>query len=189
MNEEKIYYTVALKNGGEVKVTNSRLVFRACPTDQNFVLRNIAAIRSQKMPNAILAKIFGGIIAFFGLMMVFFGTRLGGGFIGVGLILVICGILCFFIKDTWAVVVDAGGTPKNGFMTKDENEATSVVEEVNNALLDLDKYNRNPGDSNSDVDNKTSSSIDEIKKMKELLDAGALTQEEFDAKKKELLNQ
>ena len=27
------------------------------------------------------------------------------------------------------------------------------------------------------------------KKMKELLDAGALTQEEFDAKKKELLNQ
>lgn len=31
------------------------------------------------------------------------------------------------------------------------------------------------------------SSADEIKKFKELLDMGAITQEEFDAKKKELL--
>ena len=34
---------------------------------------------------------------------------------------------------------------------------------------------------------KTESVADEIKKFKELLDAGAITQEEFDAKKKELL--
>ena len=32
------------------------------------------------------------------------------------------------------------------------------------------------------------SSADEIKKFKELLDMGAITQEEFDLKKKELLN-
>jgi len=34
----------------------------------------------------------------------------------------------------------------------------------------------------------TITSLDEIKKLKELLDCGAITQEEFDAKKKELLN-
>ena len=33
------------------------------------------------------------------------------------------------------------------------------------------------------------SSIDKLTKLKELLDAGAITQEEFDTKKKELLNQ
>ena len=35
--------------------------------------------------------------------------------------------------------------------------------------------------------NSSSSTADEIKKFKELLDSGAITQEEFDAKKKELL--
>ncbi len=33
-----------------------------------------------------------------------------------------------------------------------------------------------------------SSNIDELKKYKELLDMGAITQEEFNKKKKELLN-
>ena len=36
--------------------------------------------------------------------------------------------------------------------------------------------------------NQNSSVADEIKKYKDLLDAGAITQEEFDAKKKQLLN-
>jgi len=38
------------------------------------------------------------------------------------------------------------------------------------------------------VNTTTVSSADELKKYKELLDMGAITQEEFDAKKKELLN-
>lgn len=37
-------------------------------------------------------------------------------------------------------------------------------------------------------ESNTNSSLDEIKKLKELLDCGAITQEEFDSKKKELLN-
>ncbi|WP_342512300.1 SHOCT domain-containing protein [Sporosarcina sp. FSL K6-1522] len=41
--------------------------------------------------------------------------------------------------------------------------------------------------SNSRNDNAAGSAADEIKKFKELLDDGILTQEEFDAKKKELL--
>lgn len=38
------------------------------------------------------------------------------------------------------------------------------------------------------VSNNTSSVADEILKFKELLDMGAITQDEFDAKKKQLLN-
>ncbi len=41
---------------------------------------------------------------------------------------------------------------------------------------------------NSAKESNTNSSLDEIKKLKELLDCGAITQEEFDSKKKELLN-
>ena len=39
-----------------------------------------------------------------------------------------------------------------------------------------------------DDSTKTSSPADEVKKLKELLDMGASTQEEFDKKKRELLN-
>ena len=39
-----------------------------------------------------------------------------------------------------------------------------------------------------DDSTKTSSPADEVKKLKELLDMGAITQEEFDKKKRELLN-
>ena len=39
------------------------------------------------------------------------------------------------------------------------------------------------------MENRTEDSLDKIKKLKELLDMGALTQEEFDAKKKELLKE
>ena len=40
----------------------------------------------------------------------------------------------------------------------------------------------------SQAQSSSVSVADEIKKFKELLDIGAITQEEFDAKKKELLN-
>ena len=60
-----------------------------------------------------------------------------------------------------------------------------MVEAINNALLDLDK-NKKSEESNSESGNGKDSA-DEIMKLKGLLDAGAITQEEFDAKKKELL--
>ena len=40
----------------------------------------------------------------------------------------------------------------------------------------------------ADSSSSNTSSLDEIKKLKELLDMNAITQEEFEAKKKELLN-
>ena len=41
---------------------------------------------------------------------------------------------------------------------------------------------------NGETSNHTISNADELKKYKELLDSGAITQEEYDKKKKELLN-
>lgn len=41
---------------------------------------------------------------------------------------------------------------------------------------------------NSAKESNTNSSLDKTKKLKELLDCGAITQEQFDSKKKELLN-
>lgn len=57
---------------------------------------------------------------------------------------------------------------------------------ISNRLHDeLDKLNRI---SKSSISNAKVSNADEIKKYKDLLDMGAISQEEFDAKKKELLN-
>lgn len=77
---------------------------------------------------------------------------------------------------------------KGGTMSavKDENTITFVKKELDKAreLVDLikSKHHVNEPSSNNSV-----SAADEILKMKELLDVGILTQEEFDAKKKQLL--
>ena len=49
----------------------------------------------------------------------------------------------------------------------------------------FDEYKMHEGENNSTV--AAVSSADELKKFKELLDSGIITQEEFDAKKKQLL--
>ena len=59
-----------------------------------------------------------------------------------------------------------------------------VVDAINKALLEIDKV----WDSkNNDNANDNDDSADKIKKFKDLLDSGAITQEEYDAKKKDLL--
>jgi len=50
-----------------------------------------------------------------------------------------------------------------------------------------DQYEKALKDSKQDTNSSAVSSADEIKKFKELLDSGVITQEEFDAKKKQLL--
>lgn len=59
-----------------------------------------------------------------------------------------------------------------------------------NYLFNLKSYERYQERilKNSVKESNTNSSLDEIKKLKELLDCGAITQEEFDSKNKELLN-
>lgn len=78
---------------------------------------------------------------------------------------------------------------KGGTMSavKDENTITFVKKELDKAreLVDLIESKRHV---NEPPSNNSVSAADEILKMKELLDAGILTQEEFDTKKKQLLN-
>lgn len=64
--------------------------------------------------------------------------------------------------------------------------AASQVQECLSVLQLICNQQEAPA-SNSRNDNVAGSAADEIKKFKELLDDGILTQEEFDAKKKELL--
>lgn len=71
----------------------------------------------------------------------------------------------------------------------DENTILFVKKELP-LMLELKEYiefkiNTKAADNN--VDNRAYSEADEILKYKKLLDAGILTQEEFDAKKKQLL--
>lgn len=69
---------------------------------------------------------------------------------------------------------------------KDENSVTFAKKELSQAkeLVDLiESYRHTESTSTSSI-----SAADELKKYKELLDDGILTQEEFDAKKKQLLN-
>ena len=56
---------------------------------------------------------------------------------------------------------------------------------VSQLLVDRQKQTTPPATSN--VTTSSMSNADELKKFKELLDMGAITQEEFDAKKKQLL--
>ena len=62
----------------------------------------------------------------------------------------------------------------------DKVSAKKINEEIHTVL---DSLKRISTDTNGNI-----SAADEIKKYKELLDLGAITQEEFDHKKKELLN-
>ncbi|MBR6338318.1 MAG: SHOCT domain-containing protein [Ruminococcus sp.] len=70
--------------------------------------------------------------------------------------------------------------------------AYNTAQRILSVLDIISTYNEKP--SNSTTSSKTTSSsnmtssIDEVKKLKELLDIGAITQEEFDTKKKQLLN-
>ena len=172
-DNEKIYLESAGKN---VTVTSSRVVLG----DKNFVLRNISAVQvfSQKMRWLGIL----GCVGFIGGGL-FFGTVLELPIITV--VGIVIGLLYLLMKDKHFVQVSSGGTPTNTIHSPTIEFPNQVVEAINNALLDLDK-NRTTGESTGDSSG-SKSAADELKELKELLDAGIITQEEFDAKKKELL--
>ena len=74
------------------------------------------------------------------------------------------------MKDENTVCFDGGWDRK-----KVNSAAREIKEYIDEYMSKLNK-NNNP-----------KSNLDEIKKLKELLDMGAINQEEFDKKKKELL--
>lgn len=63
-------------------------------------------------------------------------------------------------------------------------------EKINHDFEEIKKYieDYNSNNSNNYGTNNSKSNIEQIKDLKELLDIGAITKEEFEAKKKQLLN-
>ena len=170
---EKVYIESKGKN---VRVTSSRVVLG----DKNFVLRNISAVQlfieKQKTWGIVccLIMVVCGIIAFV-------------QFESIGLLVgtTIIGLFCLLLKDKHFVQISSGGTPTNTINSPTMEFPNQVIEAINNALLDLDKNQTSQeGTAESGSSN---SPTDEILKLKQLLDAGAITQEEYDTKKKELL--
>ena len=172
-DNEKIYLESSRKN---VRVTSSRVVLGA----KNFVLRNISAVQvfSQKL------KTIGIVVC---LILVGCGIMMSAMFEAVVWFVgyTILGLLFLLMKDKHFVQVSSGGTPTNTIHSPTIEFPNQVVEAINDALLDLDKNRtseKGTGDSGG-----SKSVAEELKELKGLLDAEIITQEEFDAKKKELL--
>lgn len=85
----------------------------------------------------------------------------------------------FEIPDTNSII-GAHGTNISFVHIGDFFEVERIQAFINDIL-------KNPKPKESHISN-SESSLDEIKKLKELLDIGAITQDEFDTKKKQLLN-
>ena len=187
MSKEKIYF-----EEGNVLVSASRVVI----DDQNFVLRNIAAVNVLPQKFGLIGKIVGVTLALFSLyllasngIMIKHNPIFSEAYTSFNwfpfIMLAVAGAIGYFAKDMYYVQVSSGGTPTNTLGTENPDLPTKVVDAINNAILDLDK-NKESEKSNDESDGGTSAT-DEVMKLKGLLDAGAITQEEFDAKKKELL--
>ena len=120
----------------------------------------------------------------------------------------VCGqIFCYNLEDikrnernaTASALSSVGAITSGLFGTRyDMYEQSKMASQNANKVID---YTRCPHCNSQDIvevtddeiknnskKDSSSSSADEIKKFKELLDMGAITQEEFDKKKKELLN-
>lgn len=67
----------------------------------------------------------------------------------------------------------------------DKNSATSIHELVTNALMDLKEEMHQSSQTVQQA--KADDPYEEVKKLKELLDMGIITEEEFDLKKKNIL--
>lgn len=79
-----------------------------------------------------------------------------------------------------------GGLGKKAASTTKGKTATREVVGITNDLLET-KALQEPLPSSTSVSTPTDEQLETLKKLKELVDAGVLTQEEFDAKKKQLL--
>ena len=117
-----------------------------------------------------------------------------------GVDLAVASIFCAYAGVRFINSVNAGALPANGVaMLSDNNRinfcsgtfsyapanefAQKVYTDIKAALAE---YKKAPASVATTTTNP-GSALDEIKKLKELLDMGAITQEEFDTKKKQLL--
>ncbi len=102
-----------------------------------------------------------------------------------------CGMTAGYIQ----FVLSGSRESKNGLRDalKDENTVTFNLDPKNaNANAEeiknyIEEFNANQNSGNTIAQN-VKTPIEQVKELKELLDMGAISQEEFDQKKKELLN-
>ena len=102
-----------------------------------------------------------------------------------------CGMAAGYIQ----FVLSGSRESKNGLRDalKDENAVTFNLDPKNaNANAEeiknyIEEFNANQNSGNTIAQN-IKTPIEQVKELKELLDMGAISQEEFDQKKKELLN-
>jgi hypothetical protein len=93
------------------------------------------------------------------------------------------GWLCGKAAYRFSIITSNGAN--DGYTSRDSAIVSEMVAALNNAIIEnsqIADLDQSPVPSSS-----TLSPADEILKFKDLLDAGVLTQEEFDLKKKELL--
>jgi len=183
MSKEKIYF-----EEGDVSVTSSRVLYGA----KNHFLRNINSAQVTHEPSnkgaLYLTSVFFLVL---GIAVWLYTYGAGTRFFAVSCLLIsgIPLIGALTSKEKYFAYIVGSGLGSGGhsyFLESETDELpTKVVDAINSALLDLHKLGESEK-SDEKSDNKPDSS-DEIMKLKGLLDAGAITQEEFDAKKKELL--
>ena len=172
MSEEKIYH-----QSEGIVVTSSRVTFPETSTD--YVLRNISSVSVGGNGMRIIGLIYGVLLGLCGIFAFVYGAAT------LGIILIVIAGLCLLLKDKYAVVVvSGGGTPQRHLSFKNKEDCNTIVKQINNAILDIDKNKNSESKSES---NSNSLSLDEIRKLKDLLDDGVITEEEFQEKKKDLL--
>jgi len=178
MSKEKIYF-----EEGDVSVTSSRVLFGKV----NYILKNIEFTRVTYSPSQATTSYVVGVVAL-ALSIAFWLNTAGDTRFFAVVFLVAAGI-AFYLgalqKKEYGVTIKSVGNWSSILESETDELPTKVVDAINSALLDLHKLEESEK-SDEKSDNKPDSS-DEIMKLKGLLDAGAITQEEFDAKKKELL--
>ena len=181
MSKEKTYL-----KGNDFEVTSTKVVVKniAFNKTTTFALRNISGT-SVGCNNGKTIGIVGGFACvLLALWFLYIEVPLLGFF------LVAIGVLFFFLaNDTYYVEIASGGIKlkqNETVCSQDKSHIEKIVQAINGALLDLDALNISEPSKSSQKEGD-SSSIDELKKFKSLLDDGVITQEDFDAKKKEIL--
>ena len=178
MSEEKIYL-----KGDDFEVTSSKVVVGST----TYALRNIAgtSIQEQKQGGKIVGWTFIVIGILFFIFSVSSPISIVSAIAPVSFFFIIGFLFIKFLKDKWFVKISSGGIQSNILHNIEKKPVQDVVDAINQALLDLDS-NKEKSKAQKVVDGPELSA-NELTKLKGLLDEGVITQEDFDAKKKEIL--
>ena len=169
-NHEKVYL-----EEDTVKVTSSRVIL----DDQHYVLRNISSVQAHtEYPHFATCFLLGmlGMTAFWfvdGALRILAGAFWIGG-----------SYLCVNQKGEHHVRVSTGGTADRTVVTDSKEFQERIIKAINDALVDLDKKEsiRRPTTPPQVMDSSS-----ELKKFKQMLDDGLISQKDYDAKKKQIL--